>query len=180
MHVAQFCDADGKLAVRVLGAHVHHDVAGAIHRTQDILLTFTLHHRVYGITEVVPVARFDIEFALGHCRCDDVLVATFDLEILDPPLQLAANSRTSRQPDDMTRAHVVDEVEKSEVATNTAMITAPRLLELLFIRLELFLRLKERAVDTLQHGVLLTAPPVGSSNAHELEGGDLTRMVYVS
>src|SRR5215471_5946244 len=77
-------------------------------------------------------------------------------------------------------AHVVDEVEEFEVATNAAMITAPRLLELLFIRLELFLRLKERTIDTLQHGVLLAAPPVGSGNTHELEGGDLARMVYVS
>ncbi len=60
------------------------------------------------------------------------------------------------------------------------MVAAPGLLELLFIRLELFLRLKEGAVDALQHGVLLTAPPVGASDAHELEGGDLARMVHVS
>src|SRR5215471_9008290 len=77
-------------------------------------------------------------------------------------------------------AHVVDEVEEFEVATNAAMITAPRLLELLFIRLERFLRLKEGTVDTLQHGVLLAAPPVGAGDAHELEGGDLARMVHVS
>src|SRR5919199_2098510 len=60
------------------------------------------------------------------------------------------------------------------------MVAAPRLLELLFIRLELFLRLKEGAVDALQHRVLLAAPPVSAGNAHELEGGDLARMVHVS
>src|SRR5438874_9918687 len=60
------------------------------------------------------------------------------------------------------------------------MVAAPRLLDLLFIRLELFLRLKERAIDTLQHGILLAAPPVGAGDAHELEGGDLARMVHVS
>src|SRR4029453_17226897 len=60
------------------------------------------------------------------------------------------------------------------------MVAASSLLELLFIRLELFLRLKEGAVDALQHRVLLTAPPVGASDAHELEGGDFTRMVHVS
>ena len=31
-----------------------------------ILLTFALHHRVHGIAEVVPVAGFDVELALGH------------------------------------------------------------------------------------------------------------------
>src|SRR5215510_14226888 len=60
------------------------------------------------------------------------------------------------------------------------MIAASGLLELLFIRLKLFLRLKEGAVDTLQHGVLLTAPPVSASDTHELEGRDLARMVHVS
>src|SRR5438445_2921011 len=60
------------------------------------------------------------------------------------------------------------------------MVAAPGLLELLFIRLELFLRLKEGTIDALQHRVLLTAPPVGTSDAHELEGGDLARMVHVS
>ena len=58
------------------------------------------------------MARFDVELALGHCRRDDVLVATFDLEILDPPLQLTTNSRAGRQPDDVARAHLVDEVEE--------------------------------------------------------------------
>src|SRR5262249_28419399 len=60
------------------------------------------------------------------------------------------------------------------------MVAAPGLLELLFIRLELFLRLKEGAVDALQHRVFLTAPPVGASDAHELEDGDFARMVHVS
>src|SRR5262249_1159401 len=60
------------------------------------------------------------------------------------------------------------------------MIAAPRLLELLFIRLELVLRLKERAIDALQHGVLLTAPPVSTGDAHDLEGRELARMVHVS
>src|SRR5215510_9297182 len=60
------------------------------------------------------------------------------------------------------------------------MIAAPSLLELLFIPLELFLRLKEGAVDALEHGILLTAPPVGTGDAHELERRDLTRLVHVS
>src|SRR5262245_54290976 len=59
------------------------------------------------------------------------------------------------------------------------MVAAPRLLEPLFIRLELFRRLKQGAVDALQHGVLLAAPPVSTSDAHELEGGDLARVVHV-
>src|SRR5262245_38239301 len=60
------------------------------------------------------------------------------------------------------------------------MIAAPSLLELLFIRLEFFRGLKEGAVDALEHGILLTAPPVGTSNTHELERRDLARMVHVS
>ena len=59
------------------------------------------------------------------------------------------------------------------------MVAAPGLLELLLIRLELFLRLEEGAIDALQHRVLLTAPPVGTSDAHELEGRDLARVVHV-
>src|SRR5262245_52761252 len=60
------------------------------------------------------------------------------------------------------------------------MIATPGLLELLFVRLELLLRLKEGAIDALQHGVLLTTPPVCASDVHELEGRDLARMVHVS
>ena len=58
------------------------------------------------------MAGFDVELALGHCRRDDVLVAAFDLEILDPPLQLTADGGAGRQPEDVARAHFVDEVEE--------------------------------------------------------------------
>ena len=61
---------------------------------------------------MVPVAGFDIELSLGYCRRHDVLVATFDLEILDPPLQLTADSGAGRQPDNVTRTYFFDEVEE--------------------------------------------------------------------
>src|SRR5712691_3979678 len=59
------------------------------------------------------------------------------------------------------------------------MVTATGLLELLLIRFKFCLRLEEGAIDALQHRVLLTTPPVGASNAHELEGRDLARVVHV-
>ena len=102
----------GQLAIGVLGPRVHHDVAGTVHRTQDVLLTFALHHRVHGVAEVVPVAGSDIELALGHCRRNDVLVAAFDLKVFDPALQLTADGRAGRQPEDVAGAHIIDEIEE--------------------------------------------------------------------
>jgi hypothetical protein len=112
VHVAQFRNADGELAVGVLSARVYHDVVRAIHRAQDIRLPFALHHRVHGVAEVVPVAGFDVKLALGHGRGDDVLVATFDLEVLDPPLQLTTDGGAGRQPDDVARAYFIDNLEE--------------------------------------------------------------------
>src|SRR5262249_3774833 len=59
------------------------------------------------------------------------------------------------------------------------MVATPGLLELPLIRLKFCRRLEESAIDALQHRVLLTAPPVGASNAHELEDRDLARMIHM-
>jgi len=53
-----------------------------------------------------------------------VLVATLDFEILDPALQLAADGGAGRQPEDVARAHVLDQVEELEIAPDTAMVAA--------------------------------------------------------
>src|SRR5262252_8778827 len=96
----------------MLSARVHHDVAGAVHWAQDVLLTFALHHRVHSVTEVVPVARLHIEFPLGYSRRHHVLVAALDLQILDPALQLAAYGSASREPEDVPRTHFINNIEE--------------------------------------------------------------------
>src|SRR5215470_17493013 len=59
------------------------------------------------------------------------------------------------------------------------MVAAPRLFELVLICLQLCLRLEQGAIDALQHRILLTAPPVGASDVHELEGRDLARIIHM-
>src|SRR5437762_672146 len=59
------------------------------------------------------------------------------------------------------------------------MVTAPGLFELLLIRFKFCLRLEQGTIDALQHRVLLTTPPIGTSNAHELEDRDLARSIHV-
>src|SRR5262249_27530642 len=63
--------------------------------------------------------------------------------------------------------------------TIPAMEPPRGLFELLLIHFNFCRSLKECAIDPLQHRVLLTAPPVGASNAHELEGRDLARIIHV-
>src|SRR2546422_7001525 len=112
----------------MLSARVYHDVAGTVHRTQDILFPFALHHRVHVVAEVVPVAGLHKEFPFSHRWRHDVLVTAFNLKILDPPLQLTTDGGAGRQPEDMARAHVIDQVEELEIATDAAMVAATGLL----------------------------------------------------
>src|SRR5262245_61819783 len=96
----------------MLRARIHHDVAGTVHRTQDVLLAFALHHRVHSVAEVVPVTGLNIELPLRYCRRHHVLVAALDLKILYPPLQLAADGSASREPEDVPRTHFINNIEE--------------------------------------------------------------------
>src|SRR5262245_39694757 len=80
----------------------------------------------------------------------------------------------------MARPDLLVEVENLELAADAAMVAAAGFLELVEVLVELFLGLEERAIDALEHRVLLAAPPVGAGDAHELEGRDLLRRVQVA
>jgi len=75
--------------------------------------------------------------------------------------------------EERARRRLAVERKKVELAAETAVVTALELFETRKVGIELLLRRKGRAVDTLQHLVALIAPEVGARSLEQPDGADL-------
>src|SRR5262249_20410006 len=89
-------------------------------------------------------------------------------------LELPDEHHPAREPEGRARRHVV-ELEELELAPELAMITLLGFFDAPEVLRELVLGQPGRAVDALEHRVLLVAPPVGGGRREELEVLDLAR-----
>ncbi len=103
-----------------------------------------------GVDELVPAA-----FMLGAA------VILSDLAQHPPP----------RVPEDQPRTDVLIDAEQVQLAPKLAVVALPGLFLLPQVLLELLGRLPGRAVDALQHRLLLIAAPVGAGDAQQLHAG---------
>ena len=82
-------------------------------------------------------------------------------------------------PVDEAGAELLVEGEEVQLAAEPAVVALRGLLDALEVLVELLLRVEERAVDALQHRLLLVAAPVRPGDAHQLELGHLARALDV-
>ncbi len=93
---------------------------------------------------------------------------------------MLAHDRALGMPEDEPAAGVFLDREEIELGAELAMVALLRFLEHEQIRVELGLRRESRAVDALQHRVVLVAAPVRAGDAHQLERADLAGAVRVA
>ena len=179
VHRAELCQAHRQVAVAVEAVAVDEDVVRAERGAKHHLFVLQLHGWEHIVLEVLPVAGAFVELAFGDVRRVDVGVAGLAFQVCDELLQQAAHCRALRQPERQAGADRLVGSEELQLAAKAAMVAPLRVFDALQVRVQLLLRFEERAVDALEHRVVLVAAPVGAGGVRKLERADLAGMLYV-
>ena len=115
------------------------------------------------------------QLRLGDVRAVDELVTGLDVLAPRVVLELAAHDAALRVENHQARTDFVGEAEQVQLGAELAVIAALRLLDELEVLVERLLRLPCGAVDALQAGVVLVAPPVRGRAAGQLERRNVSR-----
>src|SRR2546426_7524963 len=102
----------------------------------------------------------------------DFLVPARVQLLADEPLQLPHDRPAPGQPDRRPRRDLVEDVE-IQLAPELSVVALLRLLQPPEVLVELLLREPRRAIDPLEHRVLLVAAPVRPRRGEQLEETDL-------
>ena len=100
----------------------------------------------------------------------DTQIAGLLFHLFGQFFQLLDHHAAVRQPQRQARAHFIIEHEDFQLLAQLAMIALLGFFQLMEIVLELLRILPGRAVDALEHLVVLIAAPVRARNGHQLEG----------
>src|SRR5499425_378129 len=165
--------AQGQVAVRPQRPPVYVGGLGAVHglETERLLLDLQLEHV---LAVVLPVPRLLPQLLVHEHGRGDFLVAPRVEVLARELLELPDEHHPAGEPEGCARRHVV-ELEEVELAPELAMIALLRLFDAPEVLLQLVLAEPRRAVDALEHRVLLVATPVGGGRREELEVLDLAR-----
>ena len=106
---------------------------------------------------------------LGQVRRAHALVAGLELHLLRQLLQLLDHDAAVGQPERQARPDLIVEDEDLQVLAQLAMVALLRLLQHLEVLAQLLLVAPGRAVDALEHGIVLVAAPVRARHRHQLE-----------
>ena len=173
MDEAELAEAQRQIAVAVLRGVVDEHAARAVHRLDGVVFTVDLRE-VHVLFVVIPVAGRLPKLAVQDDRRLDLLVAIAAMDIAPVVDELVADDHAVRMEEREARAFLV-QAEEVELLAELAVVALLGLLEHVKVGVEVCLLLEGRAVDALQHLVVLIAAPVSTSDAHELQGLDLAR-----
>ena len=162
--------ADRQVPVRpALGAEdlvVH----GTVHRLDVILHAFDLHRWIHALGIIGKVAGMQKEIFLRHHRRSDTQVACLFLHLLSELFELLDHHAAVRQPEGQAGTDLVVEHVDLKIAAQLAVVALLGFFQLMEVVLQLLGIFPGRAVDALEHLILLVAAPVGTGNVHQLEG----------
>ena len=179
VHRPHLGEADGQVSIAAQLRCVDEDVVRAVHGPEHHLLVLQLHDREHVVLEVIPVAGQLVQIFLGYVRRIDVAVAGLALQLRDELLQQPTDGCAFREPEGQAGADQLVGGEELQLPAEAAMVALLGLFHHGQVRFQLLFLLEEEAVDALEHGLVLVAPPVGAGHAGELEGAHLAGALHV-
>jgi hypothetical protein len=149
----------------------------AVHRLEGEELVFHLDLE-HVVPVMLPVPRLLPQLLVDEHGGGNLLVPA-GIEVLAGKfLELAHDEHAVGQPEGLARRHI-EEVEQIQLTSELAVIALLGLFEPPQVLVELLLGRPRRAVDPLQHRVLLVAAPVGAGRGEKPEGPELPRGGHV-
>ena len=171
--------AHGQIAITARAAGKDLVMEGAVHRLDIVLRApIQLHWRVHAVAVIGQVTAAYEEIFLGEMGRAHLLIAGGVLHIPGQLLQLLDNDRAIWQPQGQPRPDLLVEDKNVQFTPQLAMVALFGLFQHLQVGVEIFLVAPSRAVDALQHRLVLVTAPIGPGHTRQFEaiGRNLPRM----
>jgi len=164
---AQLSPAQGQLPVGTHVTLVDHDVKGAVHRLDIILLPVDLHRGVHAFPVEIEMARgLPQPGAADVGRVEDVIAA-----LVMPGAPKVLNDRadpcTFGVPVHEPGPGLLVQAKEVELSAEAAVIPALDLLKPIQVGAQLLLGVPDGTIDALQHGPLFVAAPVSAGGVQQ-------------
>ena len=167
---SQFAHAHRQVAVASQTCLVVHNVEGAVHRLEVILLAVDFGRGVHTLLVESQVTAGFPKRGLSDMGCVDQVIS-IGVVLLAPKLfEYRSNPCTLGMPDNQAWTDFLVYGEQIKLAPQYPMVTPFGLFQLFEVRVQGFLGLECSPVDPLEHFAVLIASPVRSCQAQELEG----------
>ncbi len=177
---AEFCQPQGQVAIRTLARPVDQDVARTVHRFDPVALALHLHRTEHVLAERLQVARDLEDLFVDDVRRVGGQIAALQQFGADELLDDRPDLRALGVPEDQAWAGGFVDREKVQLFAELAVIAALGFRHAGEIRIEFGFVGKRRAIDALQHRVVLVAAPIGAGDREQLDGADFAARVHVA
>ena len=174
---AEFAEAKRQVAVTLDALLVDEDVAGAVHRLQRVFALFRFRDE-HVLAVLVPVAGLLPQGLVENLRPLHFLVAVLAIDAAHVLLDLLPQRPALGVPEHSAGRVLVD-VEQVELTAELAVVTLLGLFQHVQVGVLVFPLGPGRAVDALEHLVVVVATPVGTGHLHQLEDLELARGRHV-
>ena len=171
MDEAQLGKTQRQIAVAVQLRTIDEHAAGAVHRLDCIVLFVDLRG-IHILAIVEPMPRGLPELTAEDHRRADLLIAVAAMYLAPIVEQCVAQCHSVRMEEREARPLLV-QAEEIQFSAEFSVVALCRLLQHVQVGIEFFLLLKRRAIDALQHLILLTAAPVCTCDTLQLKCLDL-------
>ena len=172
---ARFVIPQRQVAIGTRAVEVRHKLERAGHGTQrEHLRVFVLDirriaHDEHAVAIVIPVTGDFIQLALCHKRRLGEQIAALLLFVLDEALQQLDHARAFRQQDRQTLTDDIHGGKEFQLAAQLVVVALFCFFQRGDVCFEVGFLFKRRAVDALEHLVLLAAAPVCARDVEELD-----------
>ena len=171
MDESQLCKAQRQITVAVQLGTIDEHAAGAVHRLDCIVLFVDLRG-IHILAIVEPMPRGLPELTAENHRRADLLIPVAAMYLAPIVEQCVAQCHAVRMEEREARPLLV-QAEEIQLSAEFPMVALCRLLQHVQVGIKFFLLLKRRAIDALQHLVLLAAAPVCTCDTLQLKCLDL-------
>ncbi|OQA54827.1 MAG: hypothetical protein BWY42_01621 [Candidatus Omnitrophica bacterium ADurb.Bin277] len=170
--LAEFRHLERQFAIRMFLFKIHQHAARTVHRLDRVALSVTLK-KEHVLPVVIHMPGSFPEFVAKHGRRFNLEIAV-SRELFPHELyQKIFEKQTFRTPERKTGTFLM-KAEKTELFSDLAVVPLLRLFSALQVIIEIFLGEKSRPVNSLEHGIILTAPPIRPRHRKKPEGFQLT------
>jgi len=136
----------------------------AVHWFDIVLHPIHLHRRVHALCVIWQVPRAEEQVFFRQVRSAHAYIAMLKLHFLGQALDLLDHRPAGWQPQRQPRADLIFEGENLQLFAQLAVVAFLSLFNAPQVLLQLFGGVPRRAIDALQHGILLVATPVRPSH----------------
>ena len=126
---AKLAQAQGQITVAAQGRLVDHDVEGAVHGLEEVLLALHIHGRIHGVTVEVEVPAGLPQIGPSQMRRIDQVVAALAVQLAPVVFGNGANHRALGVPDNQAGADLLVDAEEAELASQAPVVPLLRLLQ---------------------------------------------------